>query len=804
MGALGLLVGRSLRANRRGIAASALIVALAGGVALTALAGARRTASAFPRYLEASDASDLAINVGPVEEGADYTIETTTAFAERARSIDGVVDDASYIGLEAMFPIFDGELGGGEVVGSLDGRFIDLDRVAVGDGRLPRPERVDEVFVNEGAATLADLQVGDPFTLRALGGFGEGNPLDAPVLGEEHVTVVGIGLFPEEVLSDDFDRSPRILTTPALTDEYLADAGSYLWHGLVLAPGTDIDRVIADYREIIGPDFSLIVQRTDEQVATVQRSMRPIVAGVAVFGIAALLGALALGILAGLRLTGDGSGDVATLRAVGLAPRQVALALGAPALATAGLGAVGAALLAAGLSPIAPFGAVRAIEPARGVDLDVTVLALGGLGLGVLLAVTALIGARTARRLRDRATSTRAALALALTTTGAPPASVVGAQQALGATGRQAGIPARSTLVACGAAVMAIATALVFGANVRTLLDDSTRYGWATDMAVSFGGGYEGIDPAGAAEVSATPGVESVAVAGFSPLVLGGINVSAMGLITQVGPPPVTLLSGDLPDAPNEVGLGSTTARRLHVSVGDAVEAEGGPPMQVTGLVALPAIGQQAAEHPSLGQGAVLDLAELGERHPGASYPVMVFVDLEHSTSAERARVTAVIARSMTDGLPPEAAEIYTDMRPGEIGGLDPAAATASALAGALGLAAVAALVVTLSASVRRQGRTFAILRALGFDSGQVRSTVRWQTNTTMVVALAVGLPLGLVVGRVAWRAFAEALGAVATPVLPVALIALAGVVLVAVANAVGEGPARRAARTSVQALREA
>ena len=46
----------------------ALVVAVAGGLSMTSLAAARRTASSFTRFLEASEVSDLSIAVAPVAE----------------------------------------------------------------------------------------------------------------------------------------------------------------------------------------------------------------------------------------------------------------------------------------------------------------------------------------------------------------------------------------------------------------------------------------------------------------------------------------------------------------------------------------------------------------------------------------------------------------------------------------------------------------------------------------------------------------------------------------------------------------
>jgi hypothetical protein len=58
-----LLVAHELRTRWRGWAVLVLLVGLAGGAVMTAAAGARRTSSAYPRYLRASHASDLLISV---------------------------------------------------------------------------------------------------------------------------------------------------------------------------------------------------------------------------------------------------------------------------------------------------------------------------------------------------------------------------------------------------------------------------------------------------------------------------------------------------------------------------------------------------------------------------------------------------------------------------------------------------------------------------------------------------------------------------------------------------------------------
>jgi ABC-type antimicrobial peptide transport system permease subunit len=117
------------------------------------------------------------------------------------------------------------------------------------------------------------------------------------------------------------------------------------------------------------------------------------------------------------------------------------------------------------------------------------------------------------------------------------------------------------------------------------------------------------------------------------------------------------------------------------------------------------------------------------------------------------------------------------------------------ALATGVAAAAVLALGLTVLASVRQRRRELALLKALGLRGRQLRAVVAWQTSITLVVATAVGVPLGLVAGRWAWASFANAIGVVPTPVVP-QLSLVAGVAALLVAgNLLAAGPAAIAAR---------
>lgn len=78
----------------------------------------------------------------------------------------------------------------------------------------------------------------------------------------------------------------------------------------------------------------------------------------------------------------------------------------------------------------------------------------------------------------------------------------------------------------------------------------------------------------------------------------------------------------------------------------------------------------------------------------------------------------------------------------------------------------------------------------------QIRSVIAWQTTFTLAVAVAVGVPLGLLAGRWAWRSFAGTLGVVPVTVVPALAIVLGCAVVVAAGNLLTSVPAAVAART--------
>ena len=112
-----------------------------------------------------------------------------------------------------------------------------------------------------------------------------------------------------------------------------------------------------------------------------------------------------------------------------------------------------------------------------------------------------------------------------------------------------------------------------------------------------------------------------------------------------------------------------------------------------------------------------------------------------------------------------------------------------------VGLLGAATLAQTLITSIRRRRRDLSVLKTLGFSAAQVRGAVAWQATTFVVVAVAIGLPLGVAAGRLAWSGFANQVGALSEPVTPPLALLVTVTAAILVANLIAAVPAAIAGR---------
>jgi ABC-type lipoprotein release transport system permease subunit len=112
-------------------------------------------------------------------------------------------------------------------------------------------------------------------------------------------------------------------------------------------------------------------------------------------------------------------------------------------------------------------------------------------------------------------------------------------------------------------------------------------------------------------------------------------------------------------------------------------------------------------------------------------------------------------------------------------------------------LLAAIATVHALVTTTRRRRHDLAVLRVLGFVSGQVRSTLRWQALTVAAVGLVVGVPVGVIAGRRIWSVLAGTVGVTDDWTFPWLTVILAVPAAVGVAVVLAILPGRAAAQVS-------
>ena len=226
-------------------------------------------------------------------------------------------------------------------------------------------------------------------------------------------------------------------------------------------------------------------------------------------------------------------------------------------------------------------------------------------------------------------------------------------------------------------------------------------------------------------------------------------------------------------------------------------------------------VGDVIGEHASIGTGVIIPTraaapAALDQFGP-ISGPNAIFVRLRPGVSQPAGlRSLEQITRQLNkDSASPEVTAVVGDItkyikfasvlpvqRPAEIVNYRSMGRVPAILAGGLAAGAVAALGLTLIASVRRRRRDFALLKTLGFTRRQLAGAVAWQASVIAATGLVIGVPLGIAAGRWLWLAFARELSAVPNPVIPATSVTLAALAALILANLVAALPGRRAART--------
>jgi hypothetical protein len=845
----GYLAWYRLRATIRhrlgGYLALAVLVGLIGGIALASVTAARRTDSSYPDYLASTNPSGLII-----QPNSNGTPGETAAQADRL--YQGLLTELRHLPhvralatAEAFYAALLTPHGGYgtvlftqvQLVASSNGMFASQDRLTIVQGR--KAVRPDEVVATTRAAATLHLHVGSrlPVGIWAPGPSG-GLP---PFYRKLDLTVTGIGLVSTQVVQDDIDsqRTGFLIGTPALDREFVSCCVATSYIGLRLASGGYAAAVGQDYVNLTAtsPYFAdgaaqllqlLEVYDTSAIEAEAQSAIHPEAIALAVFGLIAGLAALIIGaqsISRQLRAAGD---DAQILRALGAGPAAATADGVLGILAAIVAGALLAVAIAIGLSPFSLFGPVRQAEPGHGIYLDWTVLALGALGLVLVLGgVAAVIGYRQAPHraaARQRPAGRGSAVVRAGLGAGLGVTGVAGLRLALEPGRGRTAVPVRSVLTGAVLAVLVVAATLTFGASLSYLVSRPALYGWNFDYALYSTDGWGPFPPSFTTPllrrdrlVAASTGVYFLTVQVDQQTVPTILSPAR----SAVGP---HILTGHGLDGPGQIVLGPATLAALHKQVGDEVTVQLGPVirharLRIVGTAALPALGDTLGIHPSLSTGAILPTgvvspAALNEAGPDSG-PNAIFVRLRPGVSQAAGlrslqQITSaynqvVHSPQTVAKFGPEALELEANVlpvqRPAEIVNYKSMGTMPVILAGGVAAGAVAALGLALVASVRRRRRDLALLKTLGFTRRQLAASIAWQSTVIAAGGVIVGVPVGIAVGRWLWVLFAHSLSAVPDPVIPVASVALAAVAALVLANLVAALPGRSAARTPAALL---
>jgi predicted lysophospholipase L1 biosynthesis ABC-type transport system permease subunit len=166
-----------------------------------------------------------------------------------------------------------------------------------------------------------------------------------------------------------------------------------------------------------------------------------------------------------------------------------------------------------------------------------------------------------------------------------------------------------------------------------------------------------------------------------------------------------------------------------------------------------------------------------------------------------RRRAPGVDERAATEALESSTgAEVFGPILPAEVNNFDQVDTILVAVGVFLATLGVVALLHALVTTVRARRHELAVCRALGFSRSQLGTVVSWQSMTVAIAGLAVGVPLGILVGRLAWTTVGNDLGVAPAPFTSAVAVGLVLMVAPLLAFAVAALP-RRIARATAPAV---
>jgi hypothetical protein len=803
LGAVKFLLRAQLRHRWQPWLVMAILVSVVAGVVLASAAAGRRTQRAFPGYVAAHGFDAEIYAFAPQPRLAH--LPEVQAITEEAGPTNGRPTCA------CKHPINPSDL---SVV------IITTSRIApyrLVSGRMPDPSNPNEVLASFTLQKDVGLRLGSvvrvPFYTAAQE-QAENNATGAPPepLGPTvPFRVVG---FEASEVEFPFGSTPSYLfyATPALAHKVLPNVGwAHIYLVRLRHGAADIARLSA----AVNPRQAY-VGSLDAQVAAIEASIHPQAIGWWLLaGLAALVGMAVVG--QALRRQSISESEVyPTMAALGLGRRELVMLGMARNLLVGLAGAVGAIVIAALLSPLAPLGEARVALSSSGINFEPLVLPLGAVITVILvfcLGLWPVVQASRVARSDVQATPLRPSLVVnELASAGAPPSAIIGVRNALERRvgGTKSAAPVGSALLGTVLAVVALCGTAVFGTSLSHLTATPRLYGDPFDLNISNSGPNGGPDPTLLKSLMHNRAVTGITQGIALPaLAINNVTVGAIAGAAIKGPLLISTVKGHLPDAPGQVGLGVTTLRQVGGRLGSTVRvtvmSPSGQrrtvPFRIVSVLSLPVLGNAV----SLGSGALFTLRGY-EDAACAPSPRQAFCrdEVAHDTNG------GMLVQFVSGPRRQASINYYFDryksivalaVTPTSLVNFGEAVNFPLIFGAILAVFGAATLLHLLVVSVSRRRRDVGLLKAVGFVNSQVASTVLWQSTTLAVIGITVGVPLGVLVGKAVWTAFANNLGVIPISVVPGWLIALLAAAVLVAANVIAVVPALAATRSNAADL---
>jgi len=748
-----------------------VIAGIAGGLALAAVAGARQTSTAYARWRKATLAPDAIVfgtQVG--QNDTDYT-----PVLRLPEVVAGGQFELAQVGLVGIH------------IGSLPPGDTQLYRTVarplIHQGRMPRPGRVDEVVVNRTAAKKLHLHVGQRVTINSALDRNAFYGLAPDDTGpRQPATIVGVGdsmmdyvFTPDEPAFDPpglyLVNNPQIQRAPNLV--------------VRLKPGTDVAK-FHERADAALQNPQIPVRDLAQEAKRFTHGTDLEQTGLWLFAAAVILAALVLIGQALARTVYAMAEPAPALRALGFTHQNLIGGLLLPATVAAVTAGVVTVVTAYGLSARFPVGLARQLDPSLGYHFDWQVLLPGAVVVVLMImAGTALAGWRAAVASEQPPPSTVGAPVLRRARNVLPLPVALGTGLALQAGNGKRAIPVRPAIAGAMAGILGIVGALGLVQGIDDALHTPSRSGQLWDVAItpdtpdrpqSY---YEDT-------LRANKDVATASLIFLSPEDINGAGLPVYAVKPIKSVKPFVVLSGKAPRAADEVALGPATVKALHRHVGDTVRITGDSGPRTFRVVGTTLLVQ--TPHASFDQGAWVSFEGMAT----------LARDLDHgeATFAVTGR-PGVKQAALKKELAPKFDGDEVDVGngpPQDVLLLRNVRTLPEALAIFLALLGIAALGHALITTVRRRRHDLAVLRAIGLRPRQSAACIFWQAMTVAIIALAIGIPLGVVVGRVSWRWVANSTPLLYVPPLAALAIVIAIPAAIVLANMLAAYPARRAA----------